>query len=101
MSRKSVAAYSVSSHLGEAFSETEGSAISKALTHASRIQRQMVDGDEPCSVYVRNPLDNVVARVDVTKPLIEVRVLRRNNTRAPGLRDSRGFEELASGGRRR
>lgn len=73
MRRKSAeGAYSITG-LGIATSAPNlGAAVSKALTLGSRAQRELAEDEEVRSLYVRRLGEETVARVDITRSLIQV-----------------------------
>lgn len=80
MMKPTKAAYSISSIEGERFAPDQGSALSGAITVGTRLQRRLTAAELPTSVYVRDQLDKVTGRVDVSVNLISVHTLapRRN-----------------------
>ena len=70
--RREAGGFTNTSRDGETYSQTATSALSKAITVATRIKLGMASSDDATSVYVRDPLGKTVGRVDVRPDLVEV-----------------------------
>lgn len=80
MKTEGVCVYSITSKGVDTSAPTLGAAVSKALTHASRIQLagELEDGDVQ-SIYVRKLDDErVVGRIDIKHDIIEAFVTAVN-----------------------
>jgi hypothetical protein len=65
-------AYSISCvGVDPASSPHPGAAVSKALTIANRVQRDLQPDEEVRTIYVREPGGNAIARVEVRHSLIQ------------------------------
>lgn len=69
--QSSEGAYSITAKGVNTSAPTLGAAISKALTYAVRVQRELEEGEDVRSLYIRRLGEEAVGRVDVRKDLIQ------------------------------